>query len=398
MKVQTNVDRIFDRVIDRRNTYSVKYDFSSRGKPEDVLPLWVADMDFRAPECVTDALIRQSRHGVYGYSDINEPYFMAVKNWFWKRFYWNIERDWLVVSPGVVNAINVAICAFSEPGDGVLIQEPVYHPFASSIDANNRKTVVNELRYENHAYSIDFKDFERKIAGGQVKLFILCSPHNPVGRVWTQDELIKMGEICAHNNVIVISDEIHQDFIHKGHKHFVFEMQNKAFRDIAITCTAPTKTFNLAGLPIANIIIANEQLREKFVLESARNGLAFPGIMNIVACKAAYEGGEEWLDNLLEYLAGNFHYLDEFLSENIPTIKLVKPEGTYLAWLDFHKYKFWGPDLGDKILNEGRLWLNDGPIFGAGGKGFQRMNVACPRIVLWEALKRLEKAARALTK
>ncbi|MCL2163805.1 MAG: pyridoxal phosphate-dependent aminotransferase [Oscillospiraceae bacterium] len=398
MSVQEFSEQHFNQVIDRRNAYSVKYDMSGHGKPIDALPLWVADMDFRSPPCVTDAMIQQCRHGIFGYSDIDDSYFHAVKGWFLRRFSWEVKRDWLVVTTGVSSAVHTAIRALSEPGDAVLIQEPVYHPFASAIRGNNRKPIVNELVYLNNRYSIDFDDFKEKIEKNNVKLFILCNPHNPVGRVWTKSELYRMGEICAQNNVVVISDEIHQDFIYEGHKHRVFEMQDPSFRNMTITCTAPTKTFNLAGISISNIFIANPYIRRKFLAELSLSGIEFPNIMGIVACKSAYESGEEWLNGLLEYLSGNIEYLREFIAGALPRVRLVEPEGTYLAWLNFNKLEFVRRNLCEVVLNKGKLWLIDGTVFGSGGEGFLRMNIACPRIVLWEAMKRLEKAVRSLKK
>ncbi len=381
----------FDRIVERRDTYSVKY-LLPRGKADDVLPLWVADMDFQSPPCVIDALVKQSRHGIFGYSDIDDKYFDTLQNWFARRFDWNIERNWLVNTPNIVSAIHIAIRALTNQNDGVLIQQPVYHPFASAIRQTGRKLVVNELLSENSGYAIDFADFERKIIAHNVTMFILCNPHNPVGRVWRREELIKMGELCLRHGIIVISDEIHQDFIYEGHRHLVFAKLNPAYRDLTITCTSPSKTFNLAGLQLSNIFIANQRLREQFKQEYARCGLSQPGIMGIVACKAAYEDGDDWLQQLLAYLQGNVSFLQEFLLSRIPQVKLIAPEGTYLAWLDFRNLKLSGRELNEMILHKAKLWLNDGPMFGAGGEGFQRMNIACQRAVLQEALERLQRA------
>ena len=395
MNLQININQDFDLVRDRRNTFSTKYDFSGYGKPENVLPLWVADMDFSSPQCVIEALVKHSRHGVFGYSKAYGSYFETIQNWFLRRHGWKPEKNWHIASPGVTNAIYTAIRALTEEGDGVLIQEPVYHNFASTIQSAERKTVVNELVYTNNKYTIDFDDFEEKIEDGNVRLFLLCNPHNPVGRVWTQNELLRMGDICLQHGVTVISDEIHQDFVFDGHKHYVFDAISPKFRDMTITCTAPTKTFNLSGLMVSNIFIANTAIRRKFLSELSRLGLPSRSVMGMVACNAAYEGGEAWLDELNEYLSGNFGFVREFLSENIPQVKLVEAEGTYLAWLDFRELDISDEELNDLILSKGRLWLVDGPTFGTGGEGFQRMNIACPRIVLWEALKRLDGAVRS---
>ena len=379
----------FDRIIDRSNTYSVKYNPVSRGKPDDVLPMWVADMDFAAPPCVTDALDSHVRHGIFGYCAPDTGYFSAVQGWFLSRFGWKTEREWFAITPSVVNALYVAIRAFTGPGEGVLIQQPVYHPFESSTTRTGRKLLINELVYTDGHYVIDFQDFENKAK--EAKLFILCSPHNPVGRVWTHDELTRMGEICLRYGVTVISDEIHQDFIFPGHRHLIFSELDRRFADITVTCTSPSKTFNLAGLHHANIFIPNETLRNKFKREYADCGLGSPGIMGLVACKAAYEGGAQWLDELIDYLSGNISLIKEFLQTNIPKIKLVEPEGTYLAWLDFSALGLSAQELDEHITQKCKLWLNNGPQFGLGGTGFQRLNAACPRSVLHNALERLKK-------
>ena len=378
----------FDRITDRRNTFSLKYDPASRGKPDDVLPMWVADMDFETPSCVIDALVAQVRHGIYGYSEPDAAYFSAVQTWFAKRFNWNVEQKWLSITPGVVAALYIAVRAVTGAGDNILIQQPVYYPFESSVRQTGRKLLVNELVYANGRYTIDFDDFEAKAK--QAKLFVMCNPHNPVGRVWTLDELVRMGEICLRYGVLVIADEIHQDFIFPGHCHLAFSALDPRFADITITCTAPSKTFNLAGLQLANIFIPNEMLRSKFRREYAICGLSQPAVMGLAACKAAYQGGEEWLEALIDYLSGNMSLMREFLQINIPKIKLVEPEGTYLAWLDFSELGLSAKELEQRITQQAKLWLSNGPQFGQGGTGFQRLNAACPRSVLQDALNRLK--------
>ena len=380
----------FDRIIDRSGTYSIKHDPASRGKPEDVLPMWVADMDFAAPPCVIDALAARTCHGIFGYSEPDAAYCDAVQTWFGERFGWNVEREWLVCTPGAVNALYVAVRAFTKPGDAVVVQQPVYYPFASAVRQTGRELLVNELAYDGCAYRIDFEDFERSIK--RAKLFILCSPHNPVGRVWTRDELARMGEICLRHGVTVVSDEIHQDIVFPGSRHLVFAAIDERFAAITVTCTSPSKTFNLAGLLHANIFIADETLRAQFKQEYSNCGLSQPGIMGLAACQAAYAGGAEWLEELAGYLAGNISLVRGFLHDRIPEIKLVEPEGTYLAWLDFSEYKLSDQELDNAVTHKAKLWLNSGPMFGKGGSGFQRMNAACPRSVLRGALERLEKA------
>jgi len=387
----------FDEVIDRRGTNSIKYDFAvERGKPEDVIPLWVADMDFRTPPAVTDALMKAVRHGIYGYSEIKSEYFEAIYNWFKKRFDWEVKRNWLVKTPGVVYAIAAAIRALTNEGDSVMIQRPVYYPFTECIIANNRKLVNNALVYKNGVYSIDFDDFEEKIIENNVKLFILCSPHNPVGRVWTRDELIRLGDICTRHGVIVVSDEIHADFIYKGHRHFIFGSLKDDFLNNSIICTAPSKTFNLAGLQVSNIFIANKEIKRNFKDEIRRTGYSQLNTMGLIACEAAYRHGAQWLDELKEYLEGNLNFVRSFLKERLPHIKMVEPQGTYLVWLDFTELHLTEEELEDLIVNRAKLWLDSGTMFGMEGRGFQRINIACPRAILEKALKQLEMSVNSL--
>lgn len=380
----------FDRLIDRYNTDSIKYDFAPRfGKPADILPLWVADMDFQAPEQVIACLKQRCRHGIFGYSDKKEEYFQAVAGWMADSFQWQVKPEWLVKTSGVVHAICSAVRALTDPGDAVLIQQPVYHPFPEIIKNNRRKLVVNQLKYHDGRYSIDWDDFSEKIGKQQVRMFILCSPHNPVGRVWTTDELERMGEICRKNNVIVVADEIHADFVYQQHKHQVFANLQPDFAGITVTCTAPTKTFNLAGLQIANIFIADSRLRGRFKREIAAAGTSHVGIMGLDACQAAYKHGRSWLDDLLAYLQVNIKLLGDYIKSELPLVSLVDTEGTYLAWLDFHRTGLNDAELDRRLVEKGRLWLEPGTRFGTGGELFQRMNIACPSSVLNEALDRL---------
>jgi cystathionine beta-lyase len=383
----------FDRIIDRQNTDSLKYDFIKKwGKPEGVLPLWVADMDFRTPSCVIDALLEKCRHGIFGYSETRNDYYETLRNWFSSRFNWSIRPEWLVKTPGVVFAICTAIRALTDEGDAILVQQPVYSPFFEMILENKRKLITNQLVYSQGKYSIDFSDFEDKIIKSNAKLFILCSPHNPVGRVWTLEELLRLGEICLKHDVTVVSDEIHADFTYPGHRHLVFADVKPEFSDITVTCTSPTKTFNLAGLHISNIFIANRDIRRKFKKELEKSGHSLSNIMGITACRAAYEGGSNWLIELNKYLSGNLDLLRSFLKQKLPQIKLIEPEGTYLVWLDFSALGLDDKKLEDFILNEAGLWLDSGTMFGIGGEGFQRINIACPRSVLEKALIQLEQA------
>lgn len=387
----------FDKPITRSGTNSLKHDFFiERGMPADTLPMWVADMDFTVPPAVTQALMLRCEHGVFGYTDAKEDYFNVLKRWFSRRFSWDIDPSWVVKTPGVVFALCTAVRAFTELGDAVLIQQPVYYPFASAVTNNDRKLIVSTLLYENGRYKMDFTDFEDKIIQNKVRLFILCSPHNPVGRVWTTEELTRIGEICLRHNVLILSDEIHADFVHAGHRHTVFASICPEFAENTITCTAPSKTFNLAGLQISNILIANDSLRRRFKQEIRRTGYDEPNIMGLIACKAAYEQGDQWLDALLAYLAENVALVRDFVRDRLPGVTLVEPEGTYLVWLDFSRLGLSDQALDDLIIHKAKLWLDAGTMFGAGGSGFERINIACPRSVVQEALLRIEKAVDGL--
>lgn len=386
----------FDERIDRRRTDSLKYDFAvRRGKPDGVLPFWVADMDFRAPDPVLRALEDRCHHGIFGYSESGDDYRRTVCGWFARRFGWEPDPRWLVKTPGVVTAICMAIRAFTKEGDAVMVQQPVYYPFTESVLANRRELAVNRLREENGRYTMDFEEMESQIRARGVKLLLLCSPHNPVGRVWSRDELRQVGEICRRHGVVVVSDEIHADFVYAGHTHTVFAAVDPAFAEFTVVCTAPTKTFNLAGLQISNIFIPNRDLRHAFREEMERAGLSQMNVMGLTACRAAYEQGEPWLEELKEYLAENLAFVRAFLRERLPSVKLTEPEGTYLVWLDFRALGLGSESLDALLLQKAGLWLDAGPMFGAGGEGFQRVNIACPRSLLREGLERLEKAVHA---
>ncbi len=390
---EKNLD--FDRIIDRRNTKSVKYDLAAKkGMPEDVLPLWVADMDFRVSSYIQEAIARQVEHGVFGYSDTGEEYFEAVKGWMKRHHGWDVEADWLVKTPGVVFALSLAVKAFTEPGDSVLIQQPVYYPFKRVVEVNGRRTISNTLVYENNKYFMDFEDFEEKIIREKIKLFILCNPHNPVGRVWTEDELVRIGDICQKHHVIVVSDEIHGDFAFKR-KHHVFAGLKKEYGEFTVTCTAPSKTFNLAGLQLSNIFISNPELRRAFRRQLDIVGYEEPNIMGMVACEAAYRDGDEWYEAMLEYVAGNIAFTREYVEKNIPGVTMAEHEGTYLVWLDFRQLGMTGEELEEMIVQRARLWLDGGAMFGESGTGFQRVNVACSRKILEEALERMKGAVLA---
>ncbi len=384
----------FDTIIDRRNTNSLKYDFAARrGKPEDILPLWVADMDFRVSQKILDAIHERVEHGIFGYSEVQEGYFEALQQWMKERHNWNIERRWLVKTPGVVFAIAMAVQAYTKPGDSVLLQKPVYYPFGEVIEDNHRILVDNMLVLgADGAYHMDLVDFEQKIVEHQVKLFLLCNPHNPVGRVWTTEELKSLGEICVKHDVIVISDEIHMDFVYEGHRHKVFAELCDEFRHRTITCTSPSKTFNLAGLQISNILISDTKLRQQFRKQIDAAGYSQLNTLGLTACEAAYRYGTPWYEELMKYLSDNIKFLRAYLAENLPQIKLIEPEGTYLVWLDFRGLGMTEEEREELIVHKAGLWLDSGVMFGPAGEGFERINIACPRAVLEKALKKLEKA------
>lgn len=389
----------FDKIINRKGTNCLKYDFAvERGKPAEVLPLWVADMDFQVSEEITKSLHAAVEHGIYGYTQPKDPYYNAIMNWMKKNHQWETKREWIVKTPGVVFALSAAVKAFTKPGDAVLIQNPVYYPFTNIIRDNDRRVIDNTLVYEKRVtegksqYSIDYEDFERKIVQENIKLFILCNPHNPVGRVWNREELQYLGEICLHHHVIVVSDEIHNDFVYPGFEHTVFANVDPRFAEFTVTCTAPSKTFNLAGLQISNIFISNETLREAFQKEIDKTGYDEPNALGAVACEAAYRGGQEWLDQLRAYLLENLNFLRAYLQEKLPQIHLVEPEGTYLVWLDCSELGISGKELDQFIVEKAGLWLDGGAMFGPSGADFQRVNIACPRATLELALDKLKAA------
>lgn len=380
----------FNTVIDRKGTRSLKYDFAvRRGKPENVLPLWVADMDFQTSSYITDALEDMVKHGVFGYSESEEHYFEAVQNWMERHYNWHVKESWMTKTPGIVFALAMAVKAYTQENDAVLIQPPVYYPFKEVVEDNHRRLVNNTLVLGGDGtYTIDYEDFEKKIVEENVKLFILCNPHNPVGRVWTKEELERLGDICLKHGVFVVSDEIHADFVFER-KHTVFSEVKEAYRDISMICTSPSKTFNIAGLQISNIFISNPEKATAFRRQVAAAGYSQVGLPGLVACEAAYRYGDEWLEGVLAYIKANAEFTRAYLQEHLPRVKMTKLEGTYLVWLDFRDYGLTDKELDEKILNQAGLWLDSGAVFGKCGEGFQRINIACPRKTLQQALDRL---------
>lgn len=386
---ERNLD--FDKVVERRGTGCLKYDFAKKwGMPEDVLPLWVADMDFETSSYVVDALAQRLQHGIFGYTESEEGYFNAVQGWMMRRHGWEVQEDWLVKTPGVVFALAMAVRAYTEPGDGVLIQQPVYYPFSQVIRDNDRRLINNPLYLgDDNRYHMDFEDLEHKLVEEKIKLVILCSPHNPVGRVWTREELCRLGDLCVRHQVIVDSDEIHADFVFQG-KHQVFAGLKKEYEPISVICTAPSKTFNLAGLVLSNIFIPDDELRRKFRGQMDGAGTSQIGAMGIIACEAAYSKGEEWYQAMHSYVKDNIDYIGQYVKDNLPGVRMVEHEGTYLVWLDFRETGLDEKTLEYKIVQEAKLWLDGGGMFGEDGRGFQRINAACPRKTLAEAMERLK--------
>ncbi|WP_058304156.1 MalY/PatB family protein [Gorillibacterium timonense] len=376
----------FDQILDRRNSNSVKW---ANTKERDILPMWVADMDFKAAEPIIQALEERVRHGIFGYATLPNAYYEAEIGWWKKRHQFTIKKEWIEASTGVIPSLSAIVQAFTEPGDRILIQTPVYNHFASSITNNGCVIVENELTFNGVSYEIDFADFEEKASHEKVKLFILCNPHNPVGRVWSEDELKRLGDICLRHNVLVVVDEIHRDLVYKGTRFIPFASLSEPFLMNSVTCTAPSKTFNIAGLKTSNIIAANAENRQKINRSLNRNEAIEPNVFGIEGLISAYTWGEEWLDQLLDYLEGNRDFFMAFLKERMPKVKTVLPEATYLMWVDCRSLGISSKELSQKILEKGRLRITDGVIYGEAGEGFLRINIACPRARLAEGLERL---------
>ncbi len=388
----------FDKIVDRRNSDSLKYDFAvRRGRPADVLPLWVADMDFPVAREITEALAARCRHGIFGYSEVGDDYFAAVSGWYSRHFDWDVRREWLVKTPGVVFALAMAVKAYTNPGDAVLIQRPVYYPFSEVIESNGRRVVSSSLRLQDDgSYAMDFEDLESKIIAQKIKLLLLCSPHNPVGRVWTREELRRVGDICLRHGVIVVSDEIHSDLCWDGNQHTVFANLGEEYANNCLVCTSPSKSFNIPGLQVSNIFIPNVGLRRAFRRQVDAAGYSQLNALGLAACRAAYIGGEEWLRQVKEYIRGNIAFTKDYLAQYLPRIRFKDPQGTYLLWLDCRALGMSAAEREQWLWHKARLWLDSGVIFGAEGEAFERINVACPRAVLQEALERLRSAADKL--
>ena len=393
----------FNQICSRQHTDCTKWDsvetiFGS----EDVIPLWVADMDFPTAKPIVEALETRAKHEFYGYTQQGPGIIGAITERLEKKFGWRIEPEWVVFTPGVIPAINVAIRSLTRPGDEIILQEPVYYPFFRAVTQNGCQISTNKLKLSVGNYKMDFEDLERRFlpktgmrdTPGRVRAIILCNPHNPIGRLWNREELTRLGEIVIGNGATVISDEIHCEILFKGNKHTPFAAISKEFEENCIVCMAPSKTFNLAGLHASSIIIPNDKLRESFI--EAKAGISSPNLFGLVAMEAAYRNGDDWLEQLLDYLQGNLEFTLEYFIQNIPKIKVLKPQATYLLWLDCRSLGLDDMALRSFMREKARVGLDDGFLFGAGGSGFQRMNIACPRDLLQEALHRIESAVNSL--
>lgn len=386
----------FEKRVDRSNSNCIKWDtVKELYGCEEVIPMWIADMDFEIEPSIVKAIQERLEHSVLGYTFTPNSYYDAVISWFKKRFDWNVEKEWIKFSPGVVPGVNSIIAAYTKPGDEVILQTPVYHPFYKLVKNNGCQVIENPLIYDGEKYEMDFENLE-SIITDRTRMIILCSPHNPVGRVWTKDELKKLGDICIKHNVLIVSDEIHADIIYKPYKHTVFSSISHEFAENSIICTAPNKTFNIAGLQTANIIIKNEKLRKEFDIQLDKHCVHEPNVFGAIAQEAAYSNGEEWYNGLMEYLTENLKFTIDFFEKRIPKIKLVKPEGTYLLWLDCTNLNMNASDLKDFFVKKCKVGFNDGSMFGIKGEMFQRMNIATSREIIKDALERIEREVNKL--
>lgn len=386
----------FNQIIDRIDSQAVKYEVRKAyfGR-KDIIPLWVADMDFATPKCVREAIIERANHEIYGYSVKPDSYFLAIQNWLKNRHKWEISKKHISFSPGVVPGLVLCIHAFTNPGDKIIIQTPVYFPFFSSIEENNREILLNPLKENKGYYEMDFDDLKSKI-DKKTKMILLSSPHNPVGRVWKKEELDELVDICSANNILIISDEIHSDLVFQASGHIPLASISEKAKQQTITFMAPSKTFNIAGLSTSFVIIENEILLKKYNQILNAFHLAGGNLFGIIATEAAYNKGSEWLDQLLQYIELNIDFVSEFFAQHLPMLKFKKPEGTYLLWIDFKALNFGDEELKDFLVHKAGIGLNAGTIFGENGSGFMRMNVACPRVLLEKALDQLKVAVDTL--
>lgn len=374
----------FDKTIDRRATNSYKWDSA----PEGVLPMWVADMDFRTAPAIIDALQKRVAHGIFGYTRVPDAYYDAVTSWFSRKHGWDIDREWIIYTSGVVPAVSAVIKALTVPGDKVIVQTPVYNCFFSSIRNNGCEIVSNPLRRTADTYEMDFDALERCAADPRAKVMLLCNPHNPAGRVWTPDELTRLGNICLRNGVTVVADEIHCELVYQGFKYTPFASLSDAFLHRSVTCVSPSKAFNIAGLQIANIVAFDNDLRSRIDKAININEVCDVNPFGVAATIAAYNEGEEWLNQLVDYLHGNYEAMAEFCRRELPEFPITRLEGTYLVWMDCSSLGMPSDALEHALLDDARLWLNAGTMYGAEGEGYMRWNIACPRSVMLDGLNR----------
>lgn len=374
----------FDKTIDRRATNSYKWDSA----PEGVLPMWVADMDFRTAPAIIDALQKRVAHGIFGYTRVPDAYYDAVTSWFSRRHGWDIDREWIIYTSGVVPAVSAVIKALTVPGDKVIVQTPVYNCFFSSIRNNGCEIVSNPLRRTADTYKMDFDALERCAADPRTKVMLLCNPHNPAGRVWTPDELTRLGNICLRNGVTVVADEIHCELVYQGFKYTPFASLSDAFLHRSVTCVSPSKAFNIAGLQIANIVAFDNDLRSRIDKAININEVCDVNPFGVAATIAAYNEGEEWLNQLVDYLHGNYEAMAEFCRRELAEFPITRLEGTYLVWMDCSSLGMSSDALEHALLDDARLWLNAGTMYGAEGEGYMRWNIACPRSVMLDGLNR----------
>ena len=381
----------FDEIVSRINTKCYKWD-AQKGTfgMEGLLPFWVADSDFKTAPEIISALQKRVEHGIYGYSSEDEEYFKASAGWLQRRHDWQTKEEWIVPMCGVVTSISFAIKAFTQPGDKILIQTPVYGPFFSVVKSDNRELVESPLKFNGTRYEMDFEDLEAKCAAG-VKMIILCSPHNPSGRVWERVELETLVAICRKYDIVIVSDEIHCDLIYKGHKHLTLG-SFADFQDRMVVCTAASKSFNIPGLDTSNIVIPDEKMRMNYRKAVNSCFISQPNFLGRLATQTAYDYGEKWLDAQIEYLTQNLNCLMDFFKIELPDIKVIKPEGTYLAWLDFKGLGMTNNELMKLLIEKGGIALSNGTVFGDKGEGFMRFNYACPRILMEEGLSRIKTA------
>ena len=389
----------FETVVDRKNCGAYKWDAITHEMgvgSDDVLPMSVADMELKAAPEITEAIIKKAEFGIYGYTGPTHSYYDAVIGWMQRKHHWKIQKEWISLSAGVVPAFYTAIRALTHPGDRVIIQQPVYYPFASAVTQNGCEIVNNALLFQDGRYTMDFDDLREKAADPRVRALLLCNPHNPVGRVWTAEELEKLGDICCDHHVVVISDEIHFDFVYAPYRHTVFANISERLAQNCIILTAPSKTFNLAGLQTSNIIIPNPALKEQYDIASANIAMQSLNYFGYAACEAAYTRGDPWLEELMDLLTVNKEFLRKFMIENLPQIHVIEPEGTYLIWLDCRELGMSSGELERFMRQKARVFLDEGYLFGKSGAGFERINIACPIRMLQKALERIRAAVALL--